>query len=72
MTMEIRPLVEITQEAIRLLYKELGVVNTVRFLNQFTGGLGDYTREQQEFFASKTLDEIVIEIRRSQEPRSIE
>jgi hypothetical protein len=39
----LRPLIEINQQAIRLLYKELGVVDAVRFLKQFTQGYGNYT-----------------------------
>lgn len=39
-----KPLVELTEEAIRILYRELGTVNTVRFLRQFSPNLGDYTR----------------------------
>jgi hypothetical protein len=30
------PLAEITKEALQVLYKEIGVVNTIRFVNQFT------------------------------------
>jgi hypothetical protein len=59
MITDIRPLVEINQQAIHLLYKELGVVDAVRFLKQFTQGYGDYTRERELFFAHKSLDEIV-------------
>ncbi len=43
MIAETQPLTEITQEALRLLYRELGLVNTIRFLNQFTTGFGNYT-----------------------------
>lgn len=46
MTAEVKPLVEINQEAIRLLFHELGVVNSVRFLRQFTLGYGDSTGAQ--------------------------
>jgi hypothetical protein len=35
-----KPLAEVTREAVRLLYKEIGIVNTVRFLGQFTTGYG--------------------------------
>ena len=62
MTTEVTPLAEINQQAIRLLYRELGVVNAVRFLRQFTAGLGDYTRERDMLFGQKTLEEIVGEI----------
>jgi hypothetical protein len=67
MVIEVKPLVEINQQAIRLLYRELGVVNTVRFLKQFIAGLGDYTQEREMLFGGKTLDEIVDEIARRRE-----
>ena len=62
MITEVRPLIEINQQAIRLLYKELGVVDAVRFLRQFTQGYGNYTEEREAVFANKSLDEIVSEI----------
>jgi hypothetical protein len=62
MISDTRPLVEINQQAISLLYKELGVIDAVRFLNQFTQGYGNYTQEREEIFANKSLDEIVNEI----------
>jgi len=57
-----RLLVEINQQAIQLLYKQLGVVDTVRFLKQFTSGYGNYTQEREVLFGQKSLDEIVTEI----------
>jgi hypothetical protein len=65
MIAETRPLAAISQEAIRLLYRELGVVNTVRFLRQFTVGFGNYTEERNALFGNKSLDEIVSEIKAS-------
>lgn len=62
MTTEVKPLAEINQQAIRLLYRELGIVDAVRFLRQFTTGFGDYTKERDILFSEKTLDEIVGEI----------
>jgi len=62
-----KPLGEITQQAIAVLMKEIGVVNTVRFLNQFTLGYGDYTAERDALFADLTLDEAVAAIK--QRPR---
>ena len=62
MTTEVTPLAEINQQAIRLLYRELGVVNAVRFLKRFTVGFGDYTKERAMLFGQKTLEEIVGEI----------
>ena len=63
-----RPLIEINQQAINLLYKELGVVDAVRFLKQFTQGYGDYTQERKVIFADKSLDEIVSEIEKRRKP----
>jgi hypothetical protein len=62
MTVTVKPLAEINQQAIRLLYQELGVVNAVRFLRQFTAGFGNYVEERDALFAKKSLDDIVSEI----------
>jgi len=43
MMIETKPLAEITQSAIHLLCREMGVVSTARFLNQFSVGYGNYT-----------------------------
>ena len=63
MILETKPLNQITHEAIQVLYQEIGVVNTVRFLNQFTLGYGDYTAERDALFADMTLDDILTEIK---------
>jgi len=70
MIAETRPLIEITQEALQLLYRELGVVNTVRFLNQFTAGFGNYTEERKAQVAGRTLGEILDELRQYQAQRT--
>ena len=63
MMLETKPLNQITHEAIQVLYQEIGVVNTVRFLNQFTLGYGDYTVEKDALFADLTLDDILTQIK---------
>jgi hypothetical protein len=63
-----RPLVEVNQQAISLLYKELGVVDAVRFLKQFTQGYGNYTQERETLFANRSLEEIVSEIEKRRKP----
>jgi hypothetical protein len=62
MIADVKPLIEVNQQAIHLLYKELGVVDAVRFLRQFTQGYGNYTQEREIIFANKSLDDIVSEI----------
>jgi len=68
MIVEAKPLAEITQKAIQVLFREIGVVNTVRFINQFTTGYGNYTEERYELFEDRTLEDLVNQIkqRRSQ------
>lgn len=64
MTVEVKPLVEINRRAIFLLLRELGIVDVVRFIKQFTPGLGNYTQEREVLFAGKTLEQILDEIER--------
>jgi hypothetical protein len=59
---------DINLRAIHMLYKELGVVDAVRFLRQFSQGYGNYTQERDTLFANKTLDEIVSEIAERRKP----
>jgi len=70
MVVDTKPLAEITQDALRVLYREIGLVNTVRFISQFTVGFGDYTEERRWLFQDMTLEDIVTEIKdeRSPEP----
>ncbi|HNT73696.1 MAG TPA: hypothetical protein PKH77_01615 [Anaerolineae bacterium] len=68
---QMKPLAEITQDAIRVLCQALGIVDTVRFVNQFTIGYGNYTEEREELFADLTLDEIVTAIRHKQTQATI-
>ena len=67
MIVETKPLAEITQEAIKILYQSLGAVNTIRFLNQFTVGYGDYLEEREEMFGHLTLAEIISDIKESRD-----
>jgi hypothetical protein len=65
MNVQAKPLSEITRHAIDLLSKEMGIVDTVRFLNQFTTGYGNYTEEREDFFKDLTLDEILATMQKS-------
>jgi len=62
MTVEVKPLAEITHEAISVLCKHIGVANTMRFINQFTTGYGNYAEERKEAFANMSIEDIVSEI----------
>ena len=64
MIVETKPLIEVTREAIKVLSKEIGIVNTVRFINQFTTGYGNYTEDRRQMFSDMSLEDIVDEIKR--------
>ncbi len=64
MTVQEKALSEITKEALEVLSKEIGIANTIRFINQFTMGYGDYTQEREQIFEDMTLDEILNEIKK--------
>lgn len=59
MTVQTRPLAEVTRRAIEVLTRELGAADTLRFVNQFTTGLGDYTAEREQLFGEVTLQQIL-------------
>ncbi len=68
MTVMNKPLAEVSQRAFEVLRHELGAVDTVRFINQFTTGHGDYTSERDALFAGETLDQIIAGIKRGKAP----
>ena len=70
MNTNIKPLIEVNQQAIHLLYKELGAVDAVRFLRQFTQGYGNYTQEREIIFSNKSLADIVSEIEKRRKTES--
>ena len=59
MSSQTKSLSEITQQAIQVLSKEIGIASTVRFLNQFSTGYGNYTEERESLFKDLTLDEML-------------
>lgn len=65
MTAQTVPLQELTVSAIKRLCREIGVVNTARFLNQFMVGYGNYTEEREQLIGHLTVDEIVDAIQRT-------
>lgn len=64
MTIATMSLTELTTSVIKLLCKEIGVVNTARFINQFSTGYGNYVEERDAIIGDMTVDEIVEEIKR--------
>ena len=63
MTIQTTSLYQLTQQAIHILVKEIGVADTLRFISQFSKGYGNYTEEREELFRDISLDEIISQIR---------
>ena len=54
---------KIRKEGLKALVERLGVVGTIRFLQQFEMGEGDYTRDREKFLGDKSVDELIEEIK---------
>jgi hypothetical protein len=63
MNIHIEPVSRLTQRATRVLVDELGVVDTMRFLNQFRDGIGNYTTDRKSLFKDTSVKDIVAEIK---------
>lgn len=44
----------------------MGVVETIRFLNQFSIGRGDYTKERGEWLDKITMDDAIAQMKSAQ------
>ena len=64
MTVQEKALSEITKEALEVLSNEIGIANTIRFINQFTTGIGNYTEERTLLFEDMSLGQILTEIKK--------
>jgi hypothetical protein len=53
-----RPLAEISEEATRILIREMGLVDALRFLSQMRPGSGDYTKERGQWLNGLSLEQI--------------
>ena len=62
-TQAARTIAEISRRATHILYREMGVVDTIRFLNQFSLGSGDYTRDRENWLKELSLEEMISEIK---------
>lgn len=63
MTTHVQPISEVTQRGTNALIKEIGGVDTIRFLNQFRAGSGDYTTERDKLFQDLSVEDIIGEIK---------
>ena len=63
MNAHIQPLSEVTQRATSVRIRAIGVVDTIRFLNQFRVGAGNYTAEREHLFKGMSVKDIVEDIK---------
>ncbi|MCF8039637.1 MAG: hypothetical protein K9K79_10005 [Desulfohalobiaceae bacterium] len=63
MNTQTRPVSEISRRATHILFKEMGVVDTIRFLNQFSVGRGDYTKDRENWLGEITLDDAIAQMK---------
>ena len=65
MSIHIQSMSELTHRARNALIQELGVIDAMRFLNQFRAGDGDYTSERETLFKGETVASIMADIKAS-------
>ena len=53
---------KIVQQGYQALVDSLGVVDAIRFIQYFSPGKGDYTRERHQWLEQKSLDDVLREI----------
>jgi len=63
MTTPVPPISEVTQRGTDALIREIGVVDTIRFLNQFRAGSGNYATDRDKLFQGLSVKDIVSEIK---------
>jgi hypothetical protein len=63
MTIHVQRISEVTQHATDTLIKEIGVVDTIRFLNRFRAGNGNYTEERKQLFKDMSVKDIITDIK---------
>ncbi len=72
MTTQLRPLSEVNHLAIQALSEKIGIVDTFRFVNQFTNGHGNYTEERDALVGHLSLDDIVTAIEKKRSSQKSE
>jgi hypothetical protein len=63
MNIQVKPMLQLNRTATQILFKEIGIVDTLRFFSQFQVGTGDYTAERKQLFQGMSVKDIISEIR---------
>jgi hypothetical protein len=65
MSVEAISLNEVNHRAIHVLVQEMGLVNTFRFINQFSVGQGNYVEDKRNLYKDETVKSLVQDITNS-------
>jgi len=68
MNAQINPMSIINENATKILVQEIGIVDTLRFINQFSFGCGNYTEERRKIIDTISLDDILAGIENMKNP----
>jgi hypothetical protein len=70
----IRTQQEIIRQGYKALVDSLGVADTIRFIQYFSPGKGDYTKERHQWLDKISLEDVLAEMkqRREDEPNQYE
>jgi len=63
----IRTQQEIIKQGYQALVDYLGVVDAIRFIQYFSPGQGDYTKERHQWLKHKSLEDVLVDMKRSRE-----
>ena len=63
MSVHLQPVAELTHRTKNALVNELGAIDTMRVLNQFRAGNGDYTKDQGDLYKKDTVKSLVADIK---------
>lgn len=63
MNTQTKPIFEISRQATSILFEKIGAVDTIRFLNQFSVGRGDYTKEREKWLDEISMDDAISKIK---------
>ncbi|NET37922.1 MAG: hypothetical protein F6K19_38980 [Cyanothece sp. SIO1E1] len=57
---------EVIERGYRALVDNLGVVDAIRFIQYFSPGQGDYTKERHQWLEQKSLEDVMAGMRQQQ------
>jgi hypothetical protein len=60
----------VNRRATDALVREVGIVDTLRFLNQFRVGGGDYTAQRDQLFKGMSVKDIIRDIKSQRRPNA--